>query len=295
MDLTLKIISFIFGILGYFPISILRLFGFGLGWVFWVVSPKYRKKIRENWETAIMSEVKPGMNKASFPLAVGNAGLLISELPKIWSNKKPTVAIKMNGLDKVADLLKKGKGLICLTPHLGAFELAPRLYSEHFPITVLYKPPKNKLLRKLLLHLRHNSKINFVISDYSGVKELLKALRRGESVGILPDQVPFLNAGVWAPFFGKAAYTNLLAIRLATITRAPIVWVTCERRMSGWTLNFQEWLQFEEIKKTVSETVELSTLMNKYVEGLVCSDPNHYLWSYDRYKKPKVRENFNEI
>jgi hypothetical protein len=66
-------------------------------------------------------------------------------------------------------------------------------------------------------------------ANLSGVRQMLRALRKGETVGLLPDQVPPDGQGVWVPFFGRTAYTMTLAARLAQQTGCAVVLTWCER------------------------------------------------------------------
>ena len=62
---------------------------------------------------------------------------------------------------------------------------------------------------------RGRGNVRLAPADLKGVRELFAALRRGEAVGFLPDQVPGEGEGEWAEFFGRPAYTMTLAARLA--------------------------------------------------------------------------------
>jgi KDO2-lipid IV(A) lauroyltransferase len=92
------------------------------------------------------------------------------------------------------------QGVIILTPHIGSFELGARAYGSVAPITVLYKAPRRADLHELLKVARTHPNITPVPADTGGVRAMLRALKRGEAIGILPDQVPSAGDGVWAPF-----------------------------------------------------------------------------------------------
>ncbi|MCC3264412.1 hypothetical protein LLE87_40270, partial [Paenibacillus polymyxa] len=70
---------------------------------------------------------------------------------------------------------------------------------------------------------RNSSAVNAVPANMQGVREFVRALRRGESVGMLPDQAPSVGDGVWVPFFGRLAYTMTLPGKLASQTNVPII------------------------------------------------------------------------
>ena len=120
-------------------------------------------------------------------------------------------------------------------------------------------------------------------ADPRGVRMLVRALKRGEAVGILPDQTPTAGEGVWAPFFGKPAYTMTLAHRLHRLTGAPVVALFAERlpRGSGYRLRLHE------IGDLPEDATQAATRINAAIEQLIALAPTQYLWGYNRYKHPK--------
>ncbi|TIE66881.1 hypothetical protein, partial [Legionella pneumophila] len=141
----------------------------------------------------------------------------VFEMPYFW--------VRKNGADVAPHLfdvcrtvveraLADGRGLIFLTPHLGCFEVLPQAYAREHPVTSLFKPPRKASLRGWIETMRAGPNMQMAPADPRGVRMLVRALKRGEAVGILPDQTPTAGEGVWAPFFGKPAYTMTLVHRL---------------------------------------------------------------------------------
>jgi len=113
---------------------------------------------------------------------------------------------------------------------------------------------------------------------------MIKALRRGEAVGLLPDQVPPGGQGVWAPFFGQDAYTMTLAARLARQTGAQVLIAYCERLPGGRGYV----THFERLEAPLEgDAVLAATQINRAMEGLIRQCPQQYLWGYARYKRPR--------
>ena len=269
---------------------LLRFLGFVFGWMFWFFSSKYRKRFIRNWNLAKSQDKLNKMKWWKIFKAIGCSGYFVFELPKIWCSKNIYKITEVEGIEEIDEVLKKGKGAICLTPHLGSFELSSKIYSKYFPITVMYKPSKNKTLDWILSNYRPSSGVTTVKTNYSGVKSLLKALNNGESIGMLPDQVPLIGSGQWVPFFGSLAYTNVLAMKLALITGAPIVWVLCIQSGSGWKFSLKVWDEFSlSIKEQEIEKILIK--MNDHLEKLILDNSSYYMWGYDRYKIPKSNKN----
>jgi Kdo2-lipid IVA lauroyltransferase/acyltransferase len=114
---------------------------------------------------------------------------------------------------------------------------------------------------------------------------MIKALRKGEAVGLLPDQVPPEGMGLWTPFFGKDAYTMTLAARLSAQTGATVL-VGFGERLSfgrGYVLHIHE------LKQALSSDLETAVgQMNVEMEALIRTCPTQFLWGYGRYKQPRI-------
>lgn len=150
-------------------------------------------------------------------------------------------------------------------------------------MTVLYRPPRKKALKPLIEQARARPGLSLAPANLSGVRTLLKALRQGEPIGLLPDQVPQNGEGVWADFFGKPAYTMTLPAKLHQMSGAPIILAYVERlpRGRGYVLRLAPFEQ------PLGETPEeQARAINAAMEQLIARCPAQYFWSYNRYKTP---------
>lgn len=113
---------------------------------------------------------------------------------------------------------------------------------------------------------------------------MMRALKRGEVIGLLPDQVPPEGLGVWAPFFGKPAYTMTLASRLVQQTGAALLLVWGERlpRGAGYLVRVSELAE-----PLPHDPVAAAAAINRAMEHLILQCPQQYLWGYHRYKQPR--------
>jgi KDO2-lipid IV(A) lauroyltransferase len=116
----------------------------------------------------------------------------------------------------------------------------------------------------------------------------MRCLRAGETVGMLPDQVPGQGDGAWAQFFGEPAYTMTLPLRLAQSTGAGIIWASALRTPSGWRLLLEPWVPAKGLARDADLGPWLAAL-NERVEGLIARAPQDYLWAYNRFKVPAGR------
>ena len=283
-NITIAVIKISFKLFGILPLPLLRWVGKCFGLMVWVFSKRYRKHFENNWLQAKKADEKGKMNRCSLFKAVGNSGEIFFETTKIWTQSNITSLVETKGIELIQETAKLGNGLICLTPHLGSFELAPRVVGELMPLTVMYRPAKREDLNELLVYFRNFQNVSMVKTNYAGVKSLIKFLKSGNCIGILPDQVPDRGSGKWTPFFSKLAYTNTLVIRLAKLTSAPIAWISCIKSPKGWKVSAEIWGR--KFNKSTDENESLIELNGK-IEQLIYEHPEQYLWGYDRFKTPK--------
>lgn len=260
-----------------------------LGWLVYFASPRYAARLRENLEKSGVC-TGPADCRRLLHQTIAEAGKSALELLALWLRPEQEVlrlVRRCHGWEHAEAALKRGKGLIFLTPHLGCFEITSQYYAAHYPVTVLYRPPKLRWLQPLLETGRLRGQVSLAPTDMSGVKAMLKALKRGEAIGILPDQTPSKGEGVWAEFFGRPAYTMTLAARLARGTGAAVILIYAERLKRGE--GFDLWL--EPLPDGLPEQpVEAANFLNAAVESLIRRLPAQYLWSYNRYKTPSGAE-----
>ncbi len=265
--------------LASFPLWLLQAVGALGGLLACTLSAGFRRKTADNLRTAGL--YRPQLARAS-AAAAGRAAL---ETCYIWF--RPTQdLVRKSAFDDFARLARTTeqrkaqgdrRGVIVLTPHIGSFEMGARAYASVAPITVLYKAPRREDLHEVLKSARSHPQLTAVPADTGGVRALLRALRRGEAVGILPDQVPSAGDGAWAPFFGRPAFTMTLPARLAEKTGAEVYLLATWRRPfgRGWDL------QLEKL-----DGVPTPEVINQALEAIIRQRPDQYVWSYNRYKGP---------
>ena len=188
-----------------------------------------------------------------------------------------------HGWEHVDSARARGRGIIFISPHLGAFELANLFLSSRLPLTFLYSPPRQRWLEPLMQAGRERGEARGAAADIGGVKKLLRVLRANGAIGILPDQVPGRGEGTWVDFFGRPAYTMTLIARLLHTTGAAAILVRVRRL--AWSRGFEvELMPFEPAQR--DDVVATTAELNRAVEGLIRACPSQYLWSYNRSKVP---------
>lgn len=274
----LRLMVFLLRLLAGLPLRVVHRLGALSGWLTWLLSSRYRQHLLENMQQA-------GIDPALQSAAIAEAGKQALELPSIWLHSLDDVVpriVKVTGWEIIEQAQAIGKGIVFLTPHLGCFEITAQYYAAHAPITVLYRPPKRAFLQTLIETGRQRENVHLAPADVSGVRALIKALKRGEAVGLLPDQAPKVGEGVWLDFFGKPAYTMTLAARL-TETGAATIFAWAERLPNGCGYHLHLRAPLTEL---TGVTVDRAKQINFEIESLIRECPTQYLWGYNRYKRP---------
>ncbi|PLQ02076.1 lysophospholipid acyltransferase family protein [Cupriavidus pauculus] len=278
--------TFLFWLISRLPLRVLHAVGGALGLLAARLPGRYGQRLTENFRHAY-----PQATDAMIAESARHTGRLIMEMPYFWSRK--SITVRTDNFDalwcEAIKLDTTGAGMIVLTPHLGCFEILPQLHSQRRRVTCLFKPPHQPWLRDFVEKMRARPGVAMAPATPRGVRMLAKALKRGETVGILPDQVPSGGEGTWAPFYGKPAYSMTLVHRLQKLTGAPVVMVFAERlpRGVGYRGHLRVLCGGGMLPDDPSAA---STVINATIEELIEIDPTQYLWGYNRYKQPAGAE-----
>ncbi len=268
----------LFRVLSIFPLRLLHALGAALGWLVYLLSPSYRRRLDANLAQAGYSAYRRA--------AVAEAGKAIVELAFVWCGKPERVArhASIENWDLVQRTLDAGRGIVFLTPHLGCFEMTAQQIALHTALTVMYRPPRKSALKPLVEGARARHNLHLAPANLSGVRILAKTLKGGQPIGLLPDQVPQEGEGTWAPWFGRSAYTMTLPAKLAQLGKADILLVYAERlpQGRGYVVRF---VPFE--GDLSGNPAEHAASINRAMEQLISHCPAQYFWSYNRYKQPQ--------
>lgn len=267
----------LFRFLALFSLPTLHRLGFVLGWIVYLTAPSHRRRMRENMSRAGFA---PHLRQA-----IAESGKSIAELPFIWCAPAERVArhASVDNWALVQSALDRGQGIVFLTPHLGCFEIVAQQIALRTPLTVMYRPPRKAALKPLMEGARARHNLMLASANMSGVRILAKCLKKGQPIGLLPDQVPQEGEGVWADFFGRSAYTMTLPAKLVHMGKAQVIVTYAERlaKGAGFRVHFVA-LEGE----LEGSSAEQARTINGAMEQLIARCPAQYFWSYNRYKVP---------
>lgn len=262
------------------PLWLLHGLGTVIGWMVFLGSATYRKRFLAN-------SAQAGYCFSQVVAAVAHAGRMTAELPRLWFGAAVPVVLANSEL--IERVIGTARGIVFLTPHLGCFEVTVQAVAHQYadrigPITVLYRPARQRALTAVIEVARQRPGVCLAATNLAGVRSMVRALRRHQAVGLLPDQVPPMGMGQWLPFFGQDAYTMNLAPRLALQTDAAII-LTWGERLS-WGRGYV--VHLSQLAQPLSGDLNTAMLqINQAMEGLIRQAPEQYLWAYARYKQPR--------
>ncbi len=276
------LVTWLFDMAARLPLRALHAVGGLLGRLMYALDRKYAGRLYEN-----LTHEYRGQPAAEFRRVlhanVREMGKSLCELPFVWRRPLEAVLGKVqscHGLEHLEAARQRGQGIIFLTPHLGCFEIVSLYLAARMPITVMYRPPKLAWLDGVMRAGRLRGQTALARTDVSGVRAMFKALKRGEAIGLLPDQVPGNGEGEWADFFGRPAYTMTLVGRLAESRGATVLMSYGERlpRGAGYVIHFTP--------MAFAAGQPVARQLNAVLESVIRERPEQYLWSYNRYKIP---------
>ncbi|HEX4857792.1 MAG TPA: lysophospholipid acyltransferase family protein [Usitatibacteraceae bacterium] len=275
-----------FQLLAKLPLAANRALGTLLGWLAWLLSPRHRRTVRENlarYRAFAKVPPAPGLERA----AIAAQGQGLTELAIAWCAPRESIyrlIVSCTGWEHAEHALKAGRGVLFVTPHLGCYDIAGRYLESRIPVLALYRPPKQEWLAPLMQAGRVRGEGRTASADARGVRELLRTLKHGGNVVILPDQVPAAEQGgdgVWVDFLGEPAFTMTLLPRLAHSTGAAVLFFFAERLAGGYRVHI------EPMDAPYAEDRVLAARQtNAMVERLIGMAPAQYLWAYNRFKQP---------
>ncbi len=212
-------------------------------------------------------------------------GKAMLELGGLWSwERERCLALvrEVVGLERLQAARARGRGVVAVSPHIGAWEMAGLFLSAHVPFTALYRPPRIHRLDARVRAARERFGARLVPTDAGGVRALYQALRAGEVVGILPDQDPGTQGAVFAPFFGRPAATMTLLPRLLAKSGAVPLLTYVLRLPAGAGYR----MVIEPLPPAVADAdpVTAAGTLNAALEDLIRRHPAQYQWGYRRWR-----------
>jgi len=215
-----------------------------------------------------------------------HAGSLLPEFLIAWFGDRQQIENEISqtyNREIVDQLIDKGKPVIVVTPHIGNWEFLGQWVQIYFPMIALYTASKIPQMDQLILNARSKFGGQHYSTDNKGILNLLRSLKKGRLMLILPDQVPKQGAGIFSSFFGKPAYTMTLVNKFIQKTNAQLVFAYCVRRANnqGFEIKFE----LPEFDSFEVDPAIFNQGMNNQIETIIKQYPEQYVWDYKRFKQ----------
>jgi Kdo2-lipid IVA lauroyltransferase/acyltransferase len=252
-------------------------------------------RVRPVWRRVALFNLRlafPEWNEAErervVKLMVRNLGWLMAEFAHLPRYTRESIerTIIQDGFENFLAAESRGKGVLFLTGHLGAWELKPFAHAlYHKPIYFLVRPIKNLRVDALVNRYRGLSG-NRSIEKNESVRAVLRVLRDGGTVGILADQNTTPIEAVFANFFGIPAATTAGLARLARRTGAAVVPVHSywDASLKKYRLRYEPALQLAISADEEADVCAHTTLFNQTLEGFIRRFPDQWFWVHRRWK-----------
>ena len=269
-------------IISLLPLGVARLFGKAMGLLMAAWAAKSFKIALRNLtlcypQQSLQDNTQLAKNRMS------HLAQTFFETPVLWSrssNWLQSKIVAVEGESYLREALNNDRGTILLIPHQGNWEVIGLWISAQTAMTSLYQPPKMPALDRWIKQAREKAGANLVPTNISGVAALLKALKKSQTVAILPDQQPAPSGGDFAPLFGVQALTMTLAHNLLNRSNAQAIFCCALRETGGWRLHFTP---ADQAIYSAAQETSLEA-MNGGVESIAAIAPEQYQWEYKRFR-----------
>lgn len=278
------LLNLIAGALSSISLPMNHRIGSALGWLAWTLRTKLRTITLINLSLCFpewTDEQKNKIGKASL-IETGKA---LTESFWLWKRPNQEVLDKLSivsGEELLHAAQASTQGLIVATPHLGSWEACCLPLVTDELVTCLYKPPRMTAIEPIIIAGRENMGSHITPLDPGGIKHVLKKLKQGCTVGILPDQEPDENNGHFAPLFSQSANTMTLLAKFASKTNSQVLFCFAQRlpKGAGWQIHY-----LPPVAGVDSNDKSIATqALNTSVEQCILACPEQYMWNYKRFR-----------
>lgn len=238
--------------------------------------------IRLNLEISL-SELSTQERERITRAAIRNELMSYFEFFSIWgsTNQKNIERVhKVIGEDLLHDALAQNKGLVLIVPHFGTWEIMNAYVAQFTSMTIMYKPVKNQAADQFVRAARSREQANLVPTDESGVRQIFKALKQGGTTVILPDHTPNVG-GEYIPYFGVPLATSNLSAKLIQKTKARALFLYALRNENA---GFDIHIEAIDEKIYQGDANQGTGIIINTIENLIQRHPEHYHWSYKRFR-----------
>ena len=284
MPLSARLLHALLWLLGRLPLDILQALGSGFGALARWMNLREARVARRSLELCF-PKMDEAERKALWRRNLAETGKTLFETTRLWTrpaSNNLSFIHAVHGREHFDVALAAGRGVIIAAPHLGNWELLNQWLAAQSPLAILYRAPRQPALDALIRRFRAQPGVTQVRAEAAGVRTLLKLLKEGGMLGILPDQQPKRGDGEFAPFFGIPALTMTLLPRLAERTGATVLCAYVER-IAAPGRGFEVHIEPAPAAVGDPDPNIATAALNTALEHCIRAEPAQYQWSYKRF------------
>jgi Kdo2-lipid IVA lauroyltransferase/acyltransferase len=253
----------------------------------WWTTPRLRKVAQRNLEMALPALNDRQRYETVRGIYVSLARLLV-EFSRFPSLTRANISERVifDGLENYDAALARGKGVIFLTAHIGAWELGAFAHGlKGYKLNVIYRTLDNPLLNRLVNRYRSLGG-NRLIEKRESARGIIAALGRNETVGILADQNTLADEGVFVNFFGIPACATGGIARIALHSGAAVVPAFCvwDEKLKRFRILYEPALEVSINGDSERDVQAATQQMANVIERVVRAYPDQWLWIHRRWK-----------
>jgi KDO2-lipid IV(A) lauroyltransferase len=271
---------------GALPRPLARAAGITLAWIVYVFHRKLRRVGKRNLEIAFPE--KSARERAKILrgvfTSIGRQAAEVCLFPK-YTRENVSKTVVYEGFENFERALARGKGVMFLTAHLGAWELSAFAHSLYgYPLGIVMRPLDNPYLDRLTRYYRTMRGNKAVDKDFA--RGLIAAMRKGETVGVLMDTNMIPSQGVFVEFFGIPACTASGVARVALKTDAAVVpgFTIWDPGLRKYRLRFDPAVELVRTGNTEADVLANTQKFTSVIEDYVRRYPDQWLWVHRRWK-----------
>ncbi len=270
-------------LLSRLPFDIQLSLGRQIGKIIWHAAPDRRRVTLINLSIAFPEMSDTELNKLARTV-YSHVGMSVSEMATLWFRPASFILPRftLEGIEHLEKALSQGRGIILLQAHFTLIDFNAPIFREHFPFSVVFDPPKNKLFAAFLEN-RRNVYVEAAIENRQ-TRIMIRRLRQGGIVWYSPDQsVGRRHGAIDTQFFGHPVLTTVGTRRIASMTNAIVVPLIPTRHgnTGRYTLRIGQPIDIDS-----EDDLKATQQVNDIFEAQIREQPEQYFWMHKRFKPP---------